>query len=128
MSEVGYKKPPKHAQFKKGQSGNPSGISKARKQLLDEAADMAAQIQHRVLEATLSMMREHPEKEKALEFLTPDTRQLMKELLDRAEGTAKQSIAHTSPDGSMTPKLDLSGLSDAALAEIVAAGDAKRKD
>ena len=105
MAEIGYKKPPKSTQFKKGQSGNPGGIPKERRQLLNEAADMAAQIQHRVLEATLSMMREHPEKEKALEFLTPDTRQLMKELLDRAEGTAKQSIAHTSPDGSMTPRV-----------------------
>ena len=26
--EVGYKKPPKHSQFKKGQSGNPSGRKK----------------------------------------------------------------------------------------------------
>jgi hypothetical protein len=104
MAKVGYKNPPKHAQFKKGQSGNPSGISKARKQLLDEAADMAAQIQHRLLEATLSMMREHPEKEKALEFLNSDTRQLMKELLDRAEGTAKQSVDVSSKDGSMSPR------------------------
>ena len=92
--------------FKKGQSGNPGGMTKARRQLLDEAADMAAQIQHRMLEATLAMMREHPEKEKALEFLSADTRQLMKELLDRAEGTAKQSVDHTSSDGSMTPKPD----------------------
>jgi hypothetical protein len=26
-SEVGYKKPPKHTQFKKGKSGNPSGVN-----------------------------------------------------------------------------------------------------
>jgi hypothetical protein len=123
MAKVGYKNPPKHAQFKKGQSGNPSGISKARKQLLDEAADMAAQIQHRLLEATLSMMREHPEKEKALAFLNADTRQLMKELLDRAEGTAKQSVDHTSSDGSMTPKpaFDPSKMSLDALREMRAA-------
>lgn len=111
--------------FKKGQSGNPGGMTKARRQLLDEAADMAAQVQHRLLEATVSMLREHPEKEKVAELVTPDLRQIMKELLDRAEGTAKQSVDHTSSDGSMTPKLDLSGLSDAALAEIVAAADAK---
>jgi hypothetical protein len=123
MAKVGYKNPPKHAQFKKGQSGNPSGISKARKQLLDEAADMAAQVQHRMLEATLSMMREHPEKEKALAFLNADTRQLMKELLDRAEGTAKQSVDHTSSDGSMTPKpaFDPSKMSTEALREMRAA-------
>jgi hypothetical protein len=28
-NEVGYKKPPKHSQFKKGQSGNPRGQSRA---------------------------------------------------------------------------------------------------
>ena len=99
----GNPNPSPKTRFKPGQSGNPAGIPKARRHLLDEAADMAAQIQHRVLEATLSMMREHPEKEKALEFLTPDTRQLMKELLDRAEGTAKQSVDLSSKDGSMTP-------------------------
>lgn len=30
---VGYKKPPKHTQFKKGQSGNPSGRRKAKPRL-----------------------------------------------------------------------------------------------
>jgi len=33
--------------------------------------------------------------------VTPDLRQIMKELLDRAEGTAKQSVDHTSSDGSL---------------------------
>jgi protein subunit release factor B len=97
----GNPNPSPKTRFKPGQSGNPSGIPKERRQLLNEAADMAAQIQHRLLEATLSMMREHPEKEKALEFLNADTRQLMKELLDRAEGTAKQSVDVSSKDGSL---------------------------
>jgi hypothetical protein len=82
--------------FPKGKSGNPGGIPKERKQLLMEAADMAAKVQHRLLEATVAMMLEHPEKEKMLELVTPDLRQIMKELLDRAEGTAKQSVDHTS--------------------------------
>lgn len=89
--------------FVKGKSGNPGGLPKERKQLLMEAADMAAKVQHRLLEATVSMMLEHPEKEKMLELVTPDLRQIMKELLDRAEGTAKQSVDHTSSDGSMKP-------------------------
>lgn len=31
--DIGYKKPPKHTQFKKGQSGNPKGRSKGKKNL-----------------------------------------------------------------------------------------------
>jgi len=33
--EVGYGKPPKHAQFKKGQSGNPNGRPKKKKSVKD---------------------------------------------------------------------------------------------
>ena len=29
-SEVGYKRPPQHTRFKKGQSGNPSGKKKSK--------------------------------------------------------------------------------------------------
>lgn len=89
--------------FPKGKSGNPGGVPKERKQLLMEAADMAARVQHRLLEATVAMMLEHPEKEKMLELVTPDLRQIMKELLDRAEGTAKQSVDHTTDGKAMMP-------------------------
>jgi len=36
-SEVGFKKPPKHAQFKPGQSGNPRDHQKPRPETLSEA-------------------------------------------------------------------------------------------
>lgn len=57
-----------------------------------------------------------------------DTAAMIFWMKTRAGWREKTDVNHTSDDGSMTPKLDLSGLSDAALAEIVAAGDAKRKD
>lgn len=45
------------------------------------------------------------------------------------EAPARSKHEHSSPDGSMTPKgVDLSKLSDAALAEIVAARDAAQED
>ena len=33
---VGYKKPPKHSRFKKGQSGNPSGRRKGRSSTVND--------------------------------------------------------------------------------------------
>ncbi len=43
---VGYKKPPKHSQFKKGQSGNPKGRPKGAKNL---ATDLAEELAEKVL-------------------------------------------------------------------------------
>lgn len=42
---VGYGKPPKHAQFKKGKTGNPKGRSKGHKNL---ATDLADQLDRRI--------------------------------------------------------------------------------
>jgi hypothetical protein len=45
--DVGYGKPPQHSQFKKGQSGNPSGTSKSQvslKQLLREEGEKQIKI------------------------------------------------------------------------------------
>lgn len=46
MSEIGYKKPPKHTQWKKGQSGNPGGRAKGQRNLkTDLLAEMRELIQ-----------------------------------------------------------------------------------
>jgi hypothetical protein len=90
--------------FKPGQSGNPGGISSERKRLLNESAEMAARIMHRQLEAVQGIMHEHPEKERILELINADIHRLVKDAIDRVDGTARQSVDHTSSDKSMTPK------------------------
>jgi hypothetical protein len=60
-----------------------------------------------------------------MEAITSDTLRLFKDSEDRAHGTPKAAIDHTSSDGSMTPQgLDASKLSDAALAEVYKAMNA----
>ena len=127
--EVGYKKPPKKTQFKPGQSGNPGGISGERRRLLNESADMAARIMHRQLEALEGMFAEHPEKERIVETITADIHRLVKDAIDRTEGTARQSVDHTTNGKDMpAASVDLSKLSNEALSELIAARDAATRD
>jgi hypothetical protein len=90
--------------FKPGQSGNPGGVSSERKRLLNEAAERAARIVARQLEAIEGIMNEHPEKERILDLVNADIHRLVKDVIDRADGTARQSVDHTSSDKSMTPQ------------------------
>lgn len=46
--EVGYKKPPKHSQFKKGQSGYPQGRKKGKAQLPDFTKALVGSLSERV--------------------------------------------------------------------------------
>ena len=126
--EVGYKKPPKKTQFKPGQSGNPGGISGERRRLLNESADMAARIMHRQLEALEGMFNEHPEKERIVESISADIHRLIKDALDREEGTPRQSVDMTTNGKDMPSGVDLSKLSSEALAELIAARDAAARD
>jgi hypothetical protein len=59
MAEVGYRKPPKHTQFKKGQSGNPSGKRKGTLNLatvLTEALNRPVVIVEKGEKTTVSKM------------------------------------------------------------------------
>lgn len=103
MDKVGPGNPPVHTRFKKGQSGNPGGISSERKRLLNESAEIAARIMHRQLAALEGMFNEHPEKESIVATINADIHRIVKDAIDRAEGTARQSVDHTSSDGSMAP-------------------------
>jgi hypothetical protein len=104
MSEVGYKKPPKHTQFG-AENGNPQGKTSAQRKLEIANAERATRIRARFLEALEGLMNEHPEKETLIEErLTTEVLRLIKESEDRGLGTAIQSINHESPNGTMTPK------------------------
>jgi len=104
MSEVGYKKPPKHTQF--GQpNGNPQGATSDQRKMEIANAERATKIRARMLEALEGVMNEHPEKEKIVEeLLKGDTLRLIKEAEDRGLGTPKQSVEHSNPDGSLAPQ------------------------
>lgn len=117
MDQPGYGKPPKHTQWKKGQSGNPGGISSERKRLLNESAEIAARIMHRQLAALEGMFNEHPEKESIVATINADIHRIVKDAIDRAEGTARASVDVTSSDGSMTPRDQSQAVLDAIKAK-----------
>lgn len=123
MSEVGYKKPPKHTQFKKGQAANPGGKTSEQKRLEMRNAEMAMAIRERVLHAALAKLNELSTDEVLESYVDAAMLKLLKDSEDRGLGQPVQPTDHTSSDGSMTPRgLDVSKLSDAVLREILAAG------
>lgn len=98
--------PPVEYRFKPGQSGNPGGVSRERKRLLNEAAEIAARILHRQLEALEGVIAEDPTKERIVsELITGDIHRIVKEAIDRADGTPRAAVDHTSSDGSMKPQI-----------------------
>jgi hypothetical protein len=90
--------PPIETRWKPGQTGNPGGISRERRRLINEAAEIAA----RVLLAQMQAVEQQAQMS-AGETITADVHRVVKDVLDRADGTARQSLDHTSSDGSMSP-------------------------
>ena len=89
---------------------------------------LALQAKNRFLRALVAKQEEQSTDEVLEGMSGSDILRLIKDAEDRVSGTPKQSVDLSSNDGSMTPKADLSGLSDEALAELVAARDASSKD
>lgn len=85
-------------------NGNPSGRGKTSEQAkLDiESAEMAAKIRHAMLSEVLENVGKSGPR--ALEHIDPATLKLIKDSEDRAHGTPKQSVDHSSEDGSMTQR------------------------
>ncbi len=104
-----------------GARGNASGAGKSKGQRKAEikAAEIAATLRKKALSELLEKVKAG--EIKASDLIEPATLKLFKDSEDRAHGTPKQSVDHSSEDGSMSPKaaLDMSKLSDEALKEIV---------
>jgi hypothetical protein len=100
----GYADPPKETQWRKGQSGNPGGKTAEHRKAEIAAAEKAAKLQMRMLEALEGMFNEHPEKERVTEYIKGDVLRLVGDALDRGFGKAIQAVDMTSSDGTMSPK------------------------
>lgn len=94
--------PSPSTRFKPGQSGNPSGKSKEQVERETKASEIASIVTH----MGLSRLQEKLENGEIdpVDILTGDILRFIKEAQDRAHGTPRQAVDHTSSDGSMTPK------------------------
>lgn len=97
----GNPNPSPATQFKPGKSGNPGGKTAEHVAAERKAAEMAAKMRVRILS---SMQEKLEAGVDPLELLSGDIVRLFKDSEDRAHGTPKQALDHTSSDGSMTPQ------------------------
>jgi len=73
---------------------------------MNEAARIASELTLKALSSLQEKMNsgEKVSEDDLLMLLSADTRGMIKEAQDRAHGTPKQALEHTSPDGSMSQK------------------------
>jgi hypothetical protein len=93
--EVGKGKPPKHAQFQRGESGNPKGKTTEQRKAEVKAGELAAQIQAKMLQELVS--KDAAEMIEALSG--SDLLRLIKDAMDREYGTATQKVEASGKDG-----------------------------
>ena len=110
--------PSPETRFKPGQSGNPSGRSKEELEALHQSAKIAANL---TLKALSSLQEKIDSNEKLSEedlalLFSPDIRGMIKEAQDRAHGTPRQAVDHTTNGKDMPPASPI----DKALAEALA--------
>lgn len=89
--------------WKPGQSGNPGGMSKETRAKLDAARDKAAEVYLAFTEALHQTISEQ-QAEEIIGAIRVDNLKLLKDVMDRTEGTPKSSVDLSSEDGSMSPQ------------------------
>lgn len=118
----GNPNPSPETRFKPGNVANPGGMSAAVRERNARTADLASQFREKLISAAMEKLENGVD---PLELLSADVLRVIKDSEDRAHGTPKAAIDHTSSDGSMTPgAFDPSKLSTAALVELQAAMNA----
>lgn len=122
-NEVGYKKPPKHSRFQKGQSGNPKGKTSETKRMELANAEAAMRIRARALKAVEAKLEECSTEE-AIEMLVEAAMlKLIKDSEDRGLGSPVQAVDHTTNGKDIVR--DPREMTDKELARIVAAANGK---
>lgn len=106
--EVGYGKPPVHTRF--GQpGGNKPGLTSEAAYALHEATQKTAKLYLEMISAiegkieSLKNAETDPDQYAAMLAIKSDVLRLMKDVMDRTEGSPRQSVDNTSSDGSLTP-------------------------
>lgn len=89
-------------QFKKGQSGNPGGLTAKQVKKRKANRDKAFAIEEKLLAAVAKDLTEN--EEKALQHVRRDVLKLIHTAIERFDGKPSQHIDSTSSDGSMTPR------------------------
>jgi hypothetical protein len=93
--EVGKGKPPKHTQFKPKTSGNPGGKTSTQKRAELKAAEIAAELEKRLLEALAAQ-----DDATLIEGLSgSDITRMIKTAMDREYGTATQRVQASGENG-----------------------------
>jgi len=88
--------------FKKGQSGNPGGMSSAQARLIRENAEAASRIRAKLLEATEEVLKD-ANADEVLEKIEAAMLKLLTDSETRGMGAPVQQVDNTSSDGSLKP-------------------------
>lgn len=108
-----------------GPRGNTPGKTSRQRELEIENAELATKIRSRLLKAVHAIVSKAKDAQ-ALAMVEADLLRLLKDSEERGLGTPKASVDVTTDGKALPAAVDLSRLSTAALAELVAARDAAK--